>query len=78
MNPDDISADLYAMSLITKNEKAEIDVPMLTKQGRMDKLLGAVLSAINIDPLKYETFLDILGKERKYTTLADEMRRSYH
>ena len=45
---------VYAMGLITKIEKAEIDLPMLTKQGRMDKLLGAVLSAINIDQLKYD------------------------
>lgn len=44
VNPDDIFACLYAICPITKIEKAEIDLPMLTKQGRMDKLLGAVLS----------------------------------
>ena len=78
MNPDDISADLFARNVITKNEKAEADLQMFTTQVRMDKLLAAVQRAINIDPQNYETFLDILDKEKKYSALGKEMRGSFH
>ena len=74
MDPDEISADLYAQHVITKNEKAEVDLRMYTPQVRMDKLLAAVQRAINIKSQNYETFLDVLGKEGRYPDLADEMR----
>ena len=74
VNPDDISAQLYAKHMITDSEKAEIDLLSLTAQVRMNKLLAAVQRAINIDHQNYETFLDILDKERKYSALVKQMR----
>ena len=74
MNPDDISAHLRARNVITMNEKADVDLQTFTPQVRMDKLLAAVQRAINIDPQNYETFRDILGKEKKYSVLVKEMR----
>ena len=41
---------------------------------KMDKLLAAVQKAIGIDPSNYEIFLEILGTEKKYSTLVKEMR----
>ncbi|KAL5518180.1 hypothetical protein EMCRGX_G003867 [Ephydatia muelleri] len=74
VNPDCISAYLYAHNLITSSEKAEIDLPTFTPLVRMDKLLAAVNMAIRIDPSNYEIFLEILGKEKKYSNLVKEMR----
>ena len=74
VNPDCISAHLHAHNLITSSEKAEIDLPTFTPLVRMDKLLAAVHKAIRIDPSNYEIFLEILGKEKKYSNLVKEMR----
>ena len=74
VNPDDISAHLFARNVITNSEKAEGDHLMYTQQVRMDKLLAAVQKAIEIDSQNYETFLDILGNEGKYAALVKEMR----
>ena len=74
VNPDDISAHLFARGLITSSEKAEIDLLTITPLVRMDKLLVAVHKGIKLDRSNYEKFLEILGKEKKYSTLAKEMR----
>ena len=74
VNPDDISTHLFANDMITKSEKAELDNVTLTQQGRMDKLLAAVQRAISINPQMYETFLDILDQNARYSTLVKEMR----
>ena len=74
VNPDDISAHLFAQNLITSCEKAEIDLQTFTTLVRMDKLLAAVHKGIRLDPRNYEKFLEILGKEKKYSTLVKEMR----
>ena len=41
VNPDVISAHLHAHSLITTNEKAEIDHPTFTLLVRMEKAAGS-------------------------------------
>ena len=74
VNSDCISAHLYANNLITSSEKAEMDHPTFTPLVRMDKLLAAVHMAIRIDPSNYEIFLEILGKEKKYSNVVKEMR----
>ena len=74
VNPDDISALLLARNVITNNEKAEVDLQMYTPHVRIATLLAAVQRAIEIDSQNYETFLDILGKERKYAALVKGMR----
>ena len=74
VTPEDISAHLFAQSLITSCEKADIDLQTFSPQVRMDKLLAAVHKGIRIDPSNYEKFLEILGKEKKYSTLVKEMR----
>ena len=74
VHPEDISSDLRAKNVITKSEKAEIDHESYTQHKRMDKLLEAVQRAININPHIYETFLDILDKEKKYSVLVKKMR----
>ena len=76
VNPDCISACLYAHNLITSSEKAEIDLPTFTPLVRMDKLLAAVHKAIRIDSCNYEIFLEILGKEKKYSKLNE--RYGFH
>ena len=74
VNPDCITAHLHAHNLITSGEKAEIDLQTFTPLVRMDKLLAAVHRAIKIDPNNYEIFVEILGKEKKYSTLVKELR----
>ena len=74
VNPDDISAQLYAKCLISSYEKEDIDLRTLAPHVRMDKLLAAVQKAIKIDPSNYEKFLEILDKEKKYSNLVKEMR----
>ena len=74
VDPDEISGDLFATHVITKSEKAAVDIQMFTPQARMDKLLAAVQRAININAQNFETFLDVIGKEGRYPDLADEMR----
>ena len=75
VNPNNIFTDLYENNLISDSEKADAaDLPNLTAPQRMDKLLEAVRQAIICDPLKYDTFLGILGKTKKYLPLVKEMK----
>ena len=74
VHPDDISTDLFAKNVISTREKAEIDHESCAQHKRMDKLLEAVQRAININPQNYETFLDVLDKEKKYSALVKKMR----
>lgn len=75
VDPDDISAELFAKGIISRNEKADVDIRMFTPQVRMDKLLAAVQRSIHISPQRFDTFVDIL-EQKKYKDLAAEMREN--
>ena len=74
VNPSDITASLFAKGLLTEDEKYNADNPLHSHGVRMDKLLGAVMKAIQIDSKNLNIFLDILGTIAKYKPLVDEMR----
>ena len=75
VNPSDITASLFAKGLLTEDEKYNADNPLHSPGVRMDKLLGAVMKAIQIDSKNLNIFLDILEAIAKFKPLVDKMRR---
>ena len=77
VNPGDISACLFANGLITVFENEEVNLQTITRQERMEKLLTAVQRAIMMNEQKFESFLESLGKEKKYSDLVLKMRGNF-
>ena len=75
VNPSDITASLFAKGLLREDEKESAENTIHNSGVRMDKLLGAVMKAIQIDSKNLSIFLDILGAIAKYKPLVDKMRR---
>ena len=75
VNPSDITASLFAKDLLTEDEKYNADNPLHSPGERMNKLLGAMMKAIQIDSKNLNIFLDILGAIAKYKPLVEEIRQ---
>ena len=75
VNPEEITASLFASGLLSENEKDYANNLMHTRGERMTKLLEGVKQAIQVHPAKFNIFLDIMGTTAKYRVLVDKMRR---
>ena len=75
VNPEEITASLFASGFLSENEKDYANNLMHTRGERMTKLLEGVKQAIQVHPAKFNTFLDIIGTTAKYRVLVDKMRR---
>ena len=72
LNPDDITANLYAEKIISVNERDRADNETLTMQKRNKVLLNALERTIDYDT--FSKFLNNLDKCDKYKTLVDKIR----
>ena len=74
LTPEDVAGECFAKNIISSVEREEVQAAG-ARHNKMAALLGAVQRAIQLDQAAYYTFLNVLSKEAKYTSLVAQLRK---
>lgn len=74
LTPEDVAGGCFVESIITSVDLEEVQAAG-SRNKRMAVLFDAIQRAIESDRAAFYTFLDVLSREAKYTTLVVHLRK---
>ena len=74
LTPEDVAGGCFSNDIISSVELEEVQAAG-ARHNKMAALLGAVQRAIKLDKAAFYTFLEVLSKEAKYTSLVAQLRK---
>lgn len=74
LTANDVAGDCFTSGIMSFNELERVNASS-ERRNAVSILLLAVRRAIDIDPAKFDVFIEILRKEPKYELLVEQLRK---